>query len=355
MWDKLSMSDRAEYIRLGVYNGITDLNTIREIYNSYANGGSFRKWRKAIDKHKGLDIKNDPTYDYRGFYKNDPDAAWDMLNKDSEEHFTDEFKTALHPTFSNESRYSGKRSRFNRKGVIGGSWIGDNYILSTDQLARDWDTNRTLDYLRENDPSVTLRDPYYGAEIMRSVSPTPNAVALTRSRVAKGPNRNFLHAQDMNLESKLAATLVPRIVKSKTCINTVTGFCDPKNTVASNYKLLANPEKYGYEKINQSDAVPGDLIILSDKNNHPVHAVMFDSIARENGIHNGYPILKGDTLVNYSNGGRSRDSYRLQGPLTRFDDPNNSGGDFSGSRTYLRYTGKNLKRQKRDLGFDNHK
>lgn len=39
MWNKLSMKDRAKYIKLGVANGITDLNAIRESYNKYAEGG----------------------------------------------------------------------------------------------------------------------------------------------------------------------------------------------------------------------------------------------------------------------------------------------------------------------------
>ena len=34
-WNKLSMYDRAAYIKLGINNGITDLNTIREIYNKF--------------------------------------------------------------------------------------------------------------------------------------------------------------------------------------------------------------------------------------------------------------------------------------------------------------------------------
>ena len=34
-WNKLSMRDRAAYIKLGINNGITDLNTIREIYNKF--------------------------------------------------------------------------------------------------------------------------------------------------------------------------------------------------------------------------------------------------------------------------------------------------------------------------------
>ena len=39
MWNKLSMKDRANYIRLAVKNNIKNLDTIRNIYNQYATGG----------------------------------------------------------------------------------------------------------------------------------------------------------------------------------------------------------------------------------------------------------------------------------------------------------------------------
>ncbi len=39
MWNDLSMADRAKYIQLGISNGITDLSTIRDTYNKYAEGG----------------------------------------------------------------------------------------------------------------------------------------------------------------------------------------------------------------------------------------------------------------------------------------------------------------------------
>ena len=38
-WNKLSMTDRAAYIKLGIDNGITDLATIRDTYNKFAEGG----------------------------------------------------------------------------------------------------------------------------------------------------------------------------------------------------------------------------------------------------------------------------------------------------------------------------
>ena len=38
-WSKLSMADRARYIKLAIQSGITDLNSIHDVYNTYAKGG----------------------------------------------------------------------------------------------------------------------------------------------------------------------------------------------------------------------------------------------------------------------------------------------------------------------------
>lgn len=42
-WNKLSMTDRAAYIKLGIDNGITDLAIIRDTYNKFAEGGYVRE------------------------------------------------------------------------------------------------------------------------------------------------------------------------------------------------------------------------------------------------------------------------------------------------------------------------
>lgn len=49
-WNKLSMYDRAAYIKLGINNGITDLNTIREIYNKFEEGGPLSERDKVLNK-----------------------------------------------------------------------------------------------------------------------------------------------------------------------------------------------------------------------------------------------------------------------------------------------------------------
>ena len=44
-WSDLSMKDRASYIKLAVENGIYNLNSIRTIYNSFAEGGPIKATR----------------------------------------------------------------------------------------------------------------------------------------------------------------------------------------------------------------------------------------------------------------------------------------------------------------------
>lgn len=179
---------------------------------------------------------------------------------------------------------------------------------------------------------------------VKITAPSPKRLrALRRSRQATKPNTNFSHAQDMSGVSKLSAFVRqynPFMASPHTCINTVTGFYDPDNTVASNVALVSNPARYGYKAIPQSEVKEGDLIILSNKDDHPVHATMFDQVATSAGEYNGYPYVAGDTLLNYSNGGLRPQDYKKHAPMKRFFDPNESGGDFSGKKYYFKYIGK---------------
>lgn len=78
-----------------------------------------------------LRILNDNAYNYRGFYDKYPKSA---ANADS--HWPDEFNTVWHPTFSNQSIYSGKRSQYNPEGEVGGYWIGDTFYTPQNKPRR---------------------------------------------------------------------------------------------------------------------------------------------------------------------------------------------------------------------------
>ena len=92
MWNNLTLQEKSELMELGIKHGITDLNSIRRLYNINADGG-YLKWKEQMSRYKNLDIDHDNTYDYKGFFESNPGRAWDMLKKESTTNFTDEFKT----------------------------------------------------------------------------------------------------------------------------------------------------------------------------------------------------------------------------------------------------------------------
>ena len=75
--------------------------------NLHFKGGkdskSFNDWANKMSKYRDDFDVNDPTYWYRGFYNENPQYAYSMLNKDTDAHFNDHWKTPLHPTTSNQS------------------------------------------------------------------------------------------------------------------------------------------------------------------------------------------------------------------------------------------------------------
>lgn len=139
-WGALSLEEKAAIIRAGVEEGLTDLSQIRAKYNEFAQGGqmseeqylakmeqvaveNYLKWGFNTPEEALTHVLNDNTYDYRGYYNKYP---YSSANADT--HWTDEFKTVYHPTFSIESIYSGQKSQFNPEGLVGGHWEGEQFV-----------------------------------------------------------------------------------------------------------------------------------------------------------------------------------------------------------------------------------
>ena len=150
-WDKLSIEEQAAMMKAAVSEGIFDISEIRKRYNEFAEGGSkekvvntdeqylrtmekvaednYQKWGFSNPDEALLHALNDNTYNYRGYYGKYPQSK---ANADT--HWTDEFKTVYHPTFSNESTYSGQKSQYNPLGLSGGFWSGDTFVPMAWQL-----------------------------------------------------------------------------------------------------------------------------------------------------------------------------------------------------------------------------
>ena len=118
-WNDLSISDKAELIKIYVANGILDLNSIKDHYNN--NGGklTFKQWKAQMQsKYPDIEMDNNKAgYDYETYFNNHYDDAIKQLS--NLQHFPDTYKLPNHPTFSNESIYS-------RGPVIGGTWNSDD-------------------------------------------------------------------------------------------------------------------------------------------------------------------------------------------------------------------------------------
>lgn len=86
----------------------------------------FQKWYKKVATKKGLDSNpDDPKqyYDYRAFYKNEPNLRNAILTEDKEAHFTDKYKLPGHPTFSDESIYSNEKTPGGKWEQKNGKWV----------------------------------------------------------------------------------------------------------------------------------------------------------------------------------------------------------------------------------------
>lgn len=145
MWKDLSMKDKASYIRMGVENGITDLDTIREVYNKFAIGGPIKKSYKDFSTRlskawNNQDLSKD-DYDYQKYYNDGPEEAYRQLESiehGGKGHFPDEgrsgtYKTPNHPTYPD-------------LGI--NSWLNDDKIFNMSaRQAVPENTDRVLDYL----------------------------------------------------------------------------------------------------------------------------------------------------------------------------------------------------------------
>lgn len=153
MWKNLSMKDKASYIRMGVENGITDLDTIREVYNKFANGGPLKKSYKDFSTRlskawHNQDLSKD-DYDYQKYYNDDPEEAYRQLESiehGGQGHFPDEgrsgiYKTSNHPTYPD----LGINSWLNNDKIFNISARQANQGL--DNIRDEINTDRILDYL----------------------------------------------------------------------------------------------------------------------------------------------------------------------------------------------------------------
>ena len=170
-WNELSMADRANYIKLGVANGIIDLNTISSTYNMYANGGSTRRERvteasaaSIVDNIYKLNpeerFMGAPSHNYN-FTISKEEADKLGYYPDAEGHRSDKVKKIAHPTHSSR-----------------GNWNKDIFNLSDFGME---DPNYTLFGVvdGDQDPQAILK--YQGSYVLPELTVTPRGNYINNS------------------------------------------------------------------------------------------------------------------------------------------------------------------------------
>lgn len=249
----------------------------------------FKDWYGRLSEYKGLNPNPDDAsqyYDYRGFWKENPELAERMLNDDPDAHFVDTYKLPGHPTFSNESKYGGKE--------LGGEWVegddGRGYYKPSPYTSSYID--RTIDhpYYAERDntniPGAVYSDkfeklgdelPFVGlipeVSVSAELNPEEYREAMKRAEARRG--RNYVYAGQkeafpllagitgLGAASSLAGAgiLGPVLNTSMDALGVISNPLDPTNY------LSIYPGGLSLGK-NIRDYLPDDYVALKDMEMH---------------------------------------------------------------------------------------
>lgn len=102
---------------------------------SKARNGGYYDWARNTSSNLGISFI-DPTYDYRTYYNSITPYERNLIRFAPQgTHFTDIGKTTKHPTFSNESKYSNKKTP-------GGTWNGNVFVPAIWQFGNNGNAKR---------------------------------------------------------------------------------------------------------------------------------------------------------------------------------------------------------------------
>ena len=97
--------------------------------------------------------RSQDTQDY------DVSGYFNKYGGSNDAHLTDEFKKPNHPSFGDESVYSGTPNEFTGNRYIGGKWTDGQYAPSVEMLKTTHDPRVMLRYFQRNEPGVRVRMP----------------------------------------------------------------------------------------------------------------------------------------------------------------------------------------------------
>lgn len=200
-WDDMSMSQKSEAIGLMVRNGVTDIGTMKQMWDDMDGRKklkpSYADWVKGVNPHF-----MGPDYNLKAAYDELPFETMEAWRKDpNANHLPDTYKLPNHPTFSNESKYS-------QGPVMGGSWhykpISQGKYMPEEILVGG---------INGVDPKPSYRSfaegggpddpPYWGQPTSQPQGPIDYLNRYIRSKAfeRRSPNADYLNTARQNVDS----------------------------------------------------------------------------------------------------------------------------------------------------------
>lgn len=297
-----------------------------------------KEWKEDEDMTL-LQMLNDNTYNYKQMYEDNPDYNI------QEGHFKDTYKTVYHPTFSNESMYSGQKSQYNPEGIIGGWWDYDNKIFHANPKQ---DLNYTQWYLDREDPSWKVQAYQDGGEVDEFQRKTRRDI-MQESLVDGRPDYNKMFQNQNEYQKDFANYWYTERAKNPKYSDQIGG--DKLNSVLSNVNkatwktpteaMRDNMVGQGY---NPTDAqINQQLNILKEKGtkgfaNPKAHS--YTSLRPANTWHEGVGHMVGDNTPAILN---AAPNVRISNPDSSYEDYVNQANEKHAQTWDFRGNNSNLK------------
>lgn len=297
-----------------------------------------KEWKEDEDMTL-LQMLNDNTYNYKQMYEDNPDYNI------QEGHFKDTYKTVYHPTFSNESMYSGQKSQYNPEGIIGGWWDYDNKIFHANPKQ---DLNYTQWYLDREDPGWKVQAYQDGGEVDEFQRKTRRDI-MQESLVDGRPDYNKMFQNQNEYQKDFANYWYTERAKNPKYSDQIGG--DKLNSVLSNVNkatwktpteaMRDNMVGQGY---NPTDAqINQQLNILKEKGtkgfaNPKAHS--YTSLRPANTWHEGVGHMVGDNTPAILN---AAPNVRISNPDSSYEDYVNQANEKHAQTWDFRGNNSNLK------------
>lgn len=297
-----------------------------------------KEWKEDEDMTL-LQMLNDNTYNYKQMYEDNPDYNI------QEGHFKDTYKTVYHPTFSNESMYSGQKSQYNPEGIIGGWWDYDNKIFHANPKQ---DLNYTQWYLDREDPGWKVQAYQDGGEVDEFQRKTRRDI-MQESLVDGRPDYNKMFQNQNEYQKDFANYWYTERAKNPKYSDQIGG--DKLNSVLSNVNkatwktpteaMRDNMVGQGY---NPTDAqINQQLNILKEKGtkgfaNPKAHS--YTSLRPANTWHEGIGHMVGDNAPAILN---AAPNVRISNPDSSYEDYVNQANEKHAQTWDFRGNNSNLK------------